>query len=87
MSFGIKPSNKCVQYFCAEDEGTWNGSYSFVFATDPQPGFIDVVEGGDGSKWEKEIQLTNQFVKHVNKLNPTPKFVCLGGDIANAFPR
>jgi len=32
----------------SEKEGKWKGSYFFIFAADPQPGLVDLVDGGDG---------------------------------------
>ena len=44
-----------------EKEEKWNGSYFFIFGTDPQPGLVDLVDGGDGIN-TKECYRNDQFV-------------------------
>nr|CAB3233494.1 serine/threonine-protein phosphatase CPPED1-like [Phallusia mammillata] len=83
----IKARNHLVENYSEETEGSWKGSYAFVFAADPQPGLINQVEQeGNGSNWDREIELMNEAVNAINELDPLPKFVFLGGDILNAFP-
>lgn len=39
-----------------------------------------------GSKWQAEIKLCETAVAAINQLDPTPKFVMIGGDIVDALP-
>jgi len=39
-----------------------------------------------GDRWDSEVRLMDKAVVAMNKLQPKPRFLCLGGDIVNAFP-
>jgi len=87
MSHLKKAENQQIQNFDEATENLWKGNYSFIFIADPQPGLIDMIENhGKGHIWKDEIKLISKSVEAINKMNPTPKFVCIGGDIINALP-
>lgn len=86
MSFK-KATNNVVEDFTKGEQGEWTGSHSIVFLSDPQPGLCDMVENdGEGLVWDKEIDLMKKTVESINKISPTPKFICIGGDLINALP-
>jgi len=39
-----------------------------------------------GSKWDTEIKRTEAAVAAINRMQPRPRFVIVGGDIVDAFP-
>jgi len=43
---------RCVAetHCVAAEEGQWTGPYYFIFAADPQPGLIDLFDGGTGER-------------------------------------
>lgn len=41
---------------------------------------------GGGDEWAEEVQLTQQAVEAVNRLNPRPRFMALCGDLVHAMP-
>jgi len=83
----IKAENNQVALFSSEENKIWSDEYSFVFLADPQPGLIDVIENeGKGSIWKREIELMNKVCNEINKIEPQPQFVVIGGDIINESP-
>jgi len=83
----IKSENNQIEIFLSEENKRWSDEYSFVFLADPQPGLIDVIENeGKGSVWNKEIELMNKVCNEINKIEPQPEFVVIGGDIINESP-
>jgi len=39
-----------------------------------------------GDCWSEEVRLMDEAVAAINKLQPQPRFLCLGGDILQALP-
>nr|XP_002123287.1 serine/threonine-protein phosphatase CPPED1-like [Ciona intestinalis] len=81
-----KARDRQIEGMTQDDEGRWHDDHFFVFLADPQPGLIDKVNGGNGSTWDVEIKRTHDAVEAINKMRPKPKFVCIGGDLIDAFP-
>uniref|UniRef100_H2YVP0 Serine/threonine-protein phosphatase CPPED1 n=1 Tax=Ciona savignyi TaxID=51511 RepID=H2YVP0_CIOSA len=85
MAF-MKAMDRRIAGMTQAEEGQWSGDHFFIFLADPQPGLIDKVNGGNGSRWDVEINRTNIAIDAINKMTPKPKFVCIGGDLIDAFP-
>ncbi|CAK8695626.1 serine/threonine-protein phosphatase CPPED1-like [Clavelina lepadiformis] len=81
-----KADEKEIEHYTEAEEGSWSEAYYFIFSTDPQPGLIDMIEGGDGSRWDTELENTRNAMTAINNMKPPPKFLFVGGDIVNAFP-
>lgn len=82
-----KAENQQVARYSEEIHKQWKGSFEFIFITDPQLGFINqYYEGGLGTKWEEELENIDKTIIEINKIRPRPKFVCIGGDMINAYP-
>ncbi|CAK8695627.1 serine/threonine-protein phosphatase CPPED1-like [Clavelina lepadiformis] len=82
----VKVANHEASGFTKEEQGRWTESYEFVFVADPQPGLIHQYDGGDGSLWDEEVKNIQEAALAINKMQPKPKFLVIGGDILNAFP-
>ena len=39
-----------------------------------------------GSLWDEEVKNIQEAALAINKMQPKPKFLVIGGDILNAFP-
>ena len=51
-----------------------------------QIGYLCIVLRFLGSKWDIEMQRVKLAVSKINKMQPKPKFVLIGGDLVDAFP-
>ncbi|XP_054161631.1 serine/threonine-protein phosphatase CPPED1-like [Oppia nitens] len=67
-------------------ESQWTEPFVFIHSTDPQFGLIDRMAGKHVLKWDKEIQLTRDAIKAVNRMQPKPKFLVVGGDFVHSMP-
>lgn len=84
----------CLFFFCflfsKDEESKWKGPFYFIQGTDPQFGLMKSWATGDcdfgGDEWDDEIQLTEEAVKAINKLDPKPKFFVLCGDLVHSMP-
>lgn len=82
--------DRSLDAFSSEKERHWQGPFYFVQGTDPQFGLMKAWSTGDcehgGDEWGEEIRLTEQAVRIVNQLKPTPRFFVLCGDLVHAMP-
>lgn len=62
-----------------DQEGRWDGPYFFIQMADPQLGLFTGNKG-----FEKETELAELAVRHVNRLKP--RFVIVCGDMTQATP-
>ncbi|MBI5723833.1 MAG: metallophosphoesterase [Planctomycetes bacterium] len=74
-----KAGNRKFSGLEPEQEGEWKGPFFFIVIADPQYGFFT----GD-KDFDKETELTEKAVVHINRLNP--RFVIVLGDLTNAVP-
>ena len=85
-----KAKDRILPGFTAKSK--WDHSFFFVQAADTQLGMIDT--WGDGSvgnkypniTWDREIELCQQTVDILNRMNPKPAFFIVCGDLVDAFP-
>ncbi|EEB13831.1 conserved hypothetical protein [Pediculus humanus corporis] len=78
---------KQYKYFNEEKEKQWKEPFYFIQGADTQFGFI--ARELDNNKivtWEKEIELTENVIKRVNKMRPKPKFFVMCGDLCDEMP-
>jgi hypothetical protein len=64
----------------AKDESKWAGPWGFVQMADTQLGMLKF------DSWDEERAMVRTVVENINKLDPPPRFVCLCGDLINAYP-
>jgi len=72
--------DRTFQSFDAQAERNWQGNYFFLQLADTQYGMFSGNKG-----FEKEAVLSQQAVKHINRLRPRYVIVC--GDLTNATPK
>ncbi|XP_039252151.2 serine/threonine-protein phosphatase CPPED1-like [Styela clava] len=82
----IKAVNRQIPGYTKGSEDSWCGSYTFIHGSDPQFGFIDLIKGGGGKKWDTEIKLLKDAISAINKMSPRPKFFFICGDLIDAYP-
>ena len=68
------------------NERAWRGDWSFVVMADTQFGMLDGKYPASGETWDTERQMAERCVKHINRLEPKPKFVVVCGDLVDAMP-
>jgi len=67
------------QGFTYQEEGEWQEAFFFIQMADCQLGMFE-----ENLSWDKEIDLLEQAVDHINRLKP--KFVIVCGDLTHAKP-
>ena len=79
----VKACNHSVNstIFGNDNEAQWSEPFYFIFGADPQLGIItqDVT-------WQEEMEYVQRAVNDVNKMQPSPRFFMVGGDLVNAPP-
>lgn len=85
-----KARGRTLSGFTPDAEGDWKAPFYFIQGADPQFGLMKAYAIGDcdhgGDEWREELQLTQQAVQAINKLNPKPKFFILCGDLIHGMP-
>ena len=71
------------------EHSEWYEPFSFIQAADTQIGFSDDINwGGRGSgDWEVDAAHCWKLVENINKIEPSPKFLIICGDIVHAMPK
>ncbi|XP_075224529.1 serine/threonine-protein phosphatase CPPED1-like isoform X2 [Lycorma delicatula] len=68
-------------------EKQWIGEFYFVQGADTQFGLIDrYLLNLEEPNWDKEIALTEETIRRINKMRPKPNFLVICGDLCDAIP-
>ena len=74
--------DRCLPCFDDAAEAGWRGDWGFVCLADTQFGMLRHDES-----WGEEKAMLLEAAARVNALSPPPRFVCVCGDLVNAWPR
>lgn len=85
--FVIRAKSKKVEGFDVANEGEWKGDFFFVQGSDSQFGMIDsYVNRNPNPGWSEEIELCEKAVAAINRMQPSPRFFIICGDLVDAMP-
>ncbi|CAG7837529.1 unnamed protein product [Allacma fusca] len=68
-------------------EREWKEDFTFIQGADCQFGLIDrYILKSPVPNWDKEIKLSSDAIRQINRLEPKPRFFIICGDMLDAFP-
>ncbi|XP_033631120.1 serine/threonine-protein phosphatase CPPED1-like [Asterias rubens] len=84
--FQIRARNRQFDGFDKEHERTWRGPFTFIASADIQFGMSAAWDDPTVQDCEPEVKLMRKGIEKINKMQPSPRFLVVLGDLIDANP-